>query len=119
MRALMTDTVLYRFADPASLAAASASGEFRGEALDEQDGFIHLSTRTQLADTLDAHFAGVDRIALAEIDGAHIADIVKWEVSRGGERFPHAYGAIPFSAIETVYLLRRGEDGAWQWPEAL
>lgn len=112
----MTDT-LYRFADPASLALASLSGVFEGEALDRADGFIHLSTRDQLAGTLETHFGAVRHLALAEIDAAALGDTLKWERSRGGELFPHVYGVIAFSAIRAVHLMRRGEDEAWRLPE--
>lgn len=112
----MTET-LYRFADPASLAAASISGVFEGEALDRADGFIHLSTRDQLAGTLEAHFGGVRHLALAEIEPGALGGTIKWERSRGGELFPHVYGIIPFSAIRAVHLMRRGEDEAWHLPE--
>lgn len=112
----MTDT-LYRFADPASLAAASMSGVFGGEALDRADGFIHLSTRDQLAGTLEAHFGGVRHLALAGIDADALGDSLKWERARGGALFPHVYGDIPFSAIRAIHLMRRGEDEAWRLPE--
>jgi beta-hydroxylase len=114
----MTD-VIYRFADPAALAASSVSGAFEGEAVDARDGFIHCSTRDQLAGTLAAHFAGVDRIALAEIDAGALGDALKWERSRDGETFPHVYGPIPFAAIRSIHLMHRDADGAWRLPEEL
>lgn len=115
----MSETLLYRLADPASLAHAAREGVFEGEALDRADGFIHLSTRDQLAETLETHFSHVERLALAVIDAGALGPMVKWEASRGGERFPHVYGQIPFSAIREIHLMRRSPDTAWQLPEDL
>lgn len=115
----MTQDVIYRFADPAVLGAAAMSGQFEGEAHDARDGFIHCSSRDQLEGTLTAHFTGVDRIALAVIDTKALDDSLKWEKSRGGELFPHIYGALPFAAIRSVHLLRRDDEGHWRLPEEL
>lgn len=116
---IMTEQTLYRLADPASLARASIEGVFDGEALDRADGFIHLSTRGQLAGTLETHFSHVTRAALAEIDAGQLGAALKWERSRDGEMFPHHYGQIAFAAIGKIHLMSRSEDAAWQLPEAL
>ena len=110
---------IYRIAEPAALAAASTAGVYAGTALDRADGFIHCSALDQLAGTLAAHFDAHERLAIAEIDAAALGAALKWEVSRGGERFPHVHGDIPFDAITAVHLIRRDEDGAWRLPEAL
>lgn len=115
----MTDDVIYRFADPAALGAASVSGVFDGEAHDRRDGFIHCSARNQIEGTLATHFAGVDRVALAVIDAEALGAALKWEKSRGGELFPHIYGPLPFAAIRSVHLLRRNDEGDWRLPEEL
>lgn len=115
----MTDDVIYRFADPAALGAAALSGTYEGGAHDQRDGFIHCSARHQLEGTLAAHFEGVDRVALAVIDARALGDSLKWEKSRGGELFPHIYGALPFAAIMSVHILRRDHDAHWRLPEEL
>lgn len=115
----MTQDVIYRFADPAALGAAAISGVYDGEAHDHADGFIHCSARDQLESTLTAHFGGVDRIALAVIDAKALGASLKWEKSRGGELFPHIYGVLPFSAVSSVHLLRRDNEGHWRLPEEL
>ena len=113
------DTLIFRIAAPEALAAAAAAGSYEGEAFDKADGFIHCSTRDQLAGTLGVHFEGVQRLAVAEIDGEVLGETLKWEVSRGGEAFPHVYGPIPWRAVRTVHLIGRDETGAWRLPEEL
>ena len=114
----MTDTI-FRIAAPDALAAAPAAGAYEGEAHDKADGFIHASTREQLAGTLMTHYAEARRLAVAEIDAGALGDTLKWETSRGGEKFPHIYGPLPWSAVRAVHLIRRGEDDEWRLPEEL
>lgn len=113
------DIYIYRLAAPEVMAQALPSGAFAGEVLDARDGYIHCSRRTQLEDTLSLHFDGVERLALAKICVEAVGDILKWEASRGGALFPHLYGPLPFSAIESVRLIRRNEEGDWVLPSDL
>lgn len=113
------DTVIFRIAAPDALAAAAAAGLYKGEALDAADGFIHASTREQVAGTLDAHYREARRLAVAEIDAVALGGTLKWEASRGGAQFPHIYGDLPWSAVRAVHLITRDEDGAWRLPQEL
>lgn len=69
-------------------------GRFAGSEDDERDGFVHLSTREQLAGTLAKHFAGESELSILALDVTEMGDALRWEESRGGELFPHLYGAI-------------------------
>lgn len=66
--------------------------------IDVQDGFVHLSTASQLDETLAKHFAGRDDLVIVQLDAARLANLV-WERSRGGALFPHVYGDVPLSAV--------------------
>ncbi len=74
-------------------------GSFAGAPADLADGFIHLSTADQLAETLARHFAGQERLWLAAVDLDALDETVKWEPSRGGNLFPHIYGPLPLKAV--------------------
>lgn len=80
-------------------AAFANEGRFAGAPVDLADGYIHMSTASQLQGTLDKHFAGQTGLVIAEIDLVRFGDAVRWEVSRGGELFPHLYGALVFDAV--------------------
>ncbi|MFP4519097.1 MAG: DUF952 domain-containing protein [Oceanicaulis sp.] len=114
----MTDTI-FRIAAPEALANAASAGIYEGEAHDKADGFIHASTRAQIAGTLAVRYAEAERLAVAEIDAAALGDTLKWEKSRGGEDFPHIYGPLPWSAVRAVHLIRRGDAGEWRLPGEL
>ena len=93
-----------------------ADGVFKGALVDLADGYMHMSTREQAADTVAKHFAGQDRLVMLMIDLAPFGDAVKWEVSRGGALFPHLYGELPMSAVAGKVVLRIGDDGLHQFP---
>ncbi|MCC4233672.1 DUF952 domain-containing protein [Sphingobium soli] len=93
-----------------------ADGVFKGASVDLADGYMHMSTREQAADTVAKHFAGQDRLVMLMIDLAPFGDAVKWEVSRGGALFPHLYGELPMSAVAGKVVLRIGDDGLHQFP---
>lgn len=68
--------------------------------VDLADGFVHLSAAHQVRETAAKHFAGRDDLVLVEIlPQALTPDTLRWEVSRGGDRFPHVYGDIPLRAV--------------------
>jgi uncharacterized protein (DUF952 family) len=72
---------------------------FAGAPVDLADGYIHMSSASQLQGTLDKHFAGQAGLIIAEIDLSRFGNAVRWEVSRGGELFPHLYGELVFDAV--------------------
>lgn len=98
-----TDTALpplaYKVLTAPQMAELLAKGHFAGAPVDLADGFIHLSTEAQLPGTLAKHFAQVEGLHLAAVDLAALGEAVRWEVSRGGEVFPHIYAALPLSAV--------------------
>ena len=87
--------------------AALGAGAFQGAPIDKADGFIHLSTASQLTETVDRHFSGQKGLVIAAIDLAALGDAVRWEPSRNGQLFPHVYGHLmPQSVIAWCPLER-------------
>ncbi|RJT25752.1 DUF952 domain-containing protein [Chakrabartia godavariana] len=98
----MTDTIAFKIFTADQWRQFEAAGSFAGAPVDLADGYIHMSTATQLQGTLDKHFAGQTGLVIAEIDLSGFGDALRWEVSRGGALFPHLYGALPMSAVRNV-----------------
>ena len=86
---------------------------FSGSVDDKRDGFIHLSTSIQLAETLSKHFHGQDSIVVAEVDAEKNSDLLKYEFSRGGNKFPHLYGNLELSSIINYWTLSPDDKGAY------
>lgn len=97
---------------------ALEADRFDGAPIDLADGYIHLSTRDQLTETVDKHFAGQADLWVAAIDLNALGDSVKWEESRGGALFPHVYGRMPLDVVIAYSPLERGEDGTVKLPVA-
>lgn len=91
-------------------------GTFAGAPVDLADGYVHLSTAAQLTETVDKHFAGQDDLHVAAVDLEALGDKVKWEVSRGGQRFPHLYGALTLDVVVAYGALERDEQGNVRLP---
>ncbi len=101
--------VVFKVFRAAEWAAFAASGVFAGSADDRRDGFIHLSTREQLAGTLARHFSGETGLVVAELR-IEADPALRWEVSRGGARFPHLYRALAISDIARIVPLSGSAD---------
>lgn len=112
----MPDRVVYKVMSAAELQQMRRDGGFHGSAVDVADGFIHLSCGSQLAETLDKHFSGVDGLMLVAVDLLRLGDAVRWEPSRGGQLFPHIYSELPLGAVVAVAAVERTADGAVQLP---
>jgi uncharacterized protein (DUF952 family) len=109
---------------------------YRGSAQDRRDGFIHLSTAAQMAETARKHFSGVPDLVVLAIDievleklhtpsgeGATASLLprgegrdegigpLRWEPSRGGDLFPHLYAPLPSAAVQNVTPAPLEDDG--------
>lgn len=91
---------------------------FAGAPIDLADGYIHLSTRDQLTETVDKHFAGQSDLWVAAVDLAALGETVRWEESRGGALFPHIYGGMPLDVVIAYGALERDDDGTVKLPVA-
>lgn len=98
---------------------ATQMGVYTGSVDDRRDGFIHLSARHQLAGTAEKHFRGQLGLVLVAFEEAGLGIGLKWEVSRGGDPFPHLYGDLPAAAALWTKPLPLGQDGVPQLPADL
>ena len=101
---------IYKILPRAEWEAARALGRFMGSALDRQDGFIHFSTAAQAQETAARHFAGQADLVVLAVESDDLAQI-RWEVSRGGDLFPHLYGPLVADRVVAVTEAPLGEDG--------
>ncbi len=80
-------------------------------ALDQKDGFVHLSTASQLSATLALYFSQEDTIVLLQLDSSKIKNNLRYEESiPAGNRkgaFPHYYGDLNIDTISATWNLNR------------
>lgn len=113
----MTD-IAYKIVDAAEWRAAVADGRYDGAPVDLADGYIHMSTEAQLAETARRHFAGRGNLLLLDVDLNQLGDDVVWEPSRGGALFPHLYAPLPVSAVLATRTLNVDAEGRMQVGDA-
>lgn len=114
----MTAQHAYKLLTADDWARAQALGR-ADAAVDRADGFVHLSTAAQLAETARRHFAGCDKAVLLEYDTDDLGDALRWEPSRDGDLFPHVYGELRLAEACRRWTLGLGADGAPALPEDL
>mgnify|MGYP001552952534 CR=1 FL=1 len=107
---------IYKIVSRAAFEGAQGAGVFPQMPIDLKDGFIHFSTTPQLRETLRLHFAGQADLVVFAVRAADLADL-RWEPSRGGDLFPHAYGGVPASAVGRQAGVSVGADGAVELPD--
>ena len=93
------DEIVYKVCDRSEWVDAQQSGTYLGAPVDLADGYIHFSTANQLAVTLAKHFAGRDELVLVAVDAKMLGDALRWEVSRGGDLFPHLYADLKMEHV--------------------
>ena len=94
-------------------------GGFAGSALDQADGFIHLSTADQVAETAALHYKATGDLKLLAVDTELTGSAMKYEASRGGQLFPHLFDRLETDYVSQVWDLLRGADGQYIFPDDL
>jgi uncharacterized protein (DUF952 family) len=90
---------IYKILRAAEWAELQAVGTIPGAPIDVADGFVHFSTADQVAETAAKHFAGATDLVLVAFDTRPLGSALKWEVSRGGDKFPHLYAPLRHSTV--------------------
>ncbi len=91
--------------------AFRAAGQTAGAPVDLADGYIHMSTAAQVAETAARHFATESDLVLVALDPDRLGPALKWEPSRGGQLFPHLYRPLRIEDVLWDKSLPLGATG--------
>ncbi len=108
---------IYKICSASAWREAERLGVFAGSADDSRDGFIHLCTQAQIAETARRHFAGQQGLFLIVVDRDMLGEALRWERARGGELFPHLYAPLDLMAVTDVLEFAMAADGTPIMPE--
>jgi uncharacterized protein (DUF952 family) len=114
----MPDQIAYKVLLADEMARLEADGRFAGAPVDLADGYIHMSTAAQLAETIARHFVGKDDLSIVAVDLSVLGDALRWEPSRGGDLFPHLHGELTLDAVLAYGPLDHEPDGSIRLPVA-
>lgn len=110
---------LYKILTAPQLAEVESGGLMQAP-VDIADGYVHFSTSRQVQETLSKWFRGQTGCVLVEIDGDQFGPALKWEVSRGGDHFPHVYGEVRKQHMGAIWPLDTFDnEGAPLAPDAV
>jgi uncharacterized protein (DUF952 family) len=112
----MKDRVIYKIVPRTLWAEAEHTGVFSGSPIDHADGYIHLSSTTQVEATANRHFSGLSDLLLVAVSAPALGEALKWEPSRGGDLFPHLYGPLTLDRVLWVKPLPLGPAGVHDFP---
>lgn len=107
--------LIYKIFRADEWAVLQEQGETLGAPIDVTDGYVHFSTAKQAAETAAKHFAGEEGLFLLAVETDTLGDDIKWEVSRGGQDFPHLYRKLRMSDVIWSKDLPL-ENGVHQFP---
>ncbi len=92
--------MIHHLAEPVAWVAATSQRAYEAASL-TAEGFIHLSTPTQLSITFARFYADRTDLVLLDVDDTHpeVTELLRWEKIPSGEVFPHLYGPLPVDAV--------------------
>lgn len=91
--------------------AFRAAGDTLGAPIDLADGYIHISTAAQVAETASKHFTSESDLVLVALNAEALGPALKWEPSRGGALFPHLYRKLTLTDVVWDKSLPLGATG--------
>lgn len=112
----MSDRFIFKLLTQDQWRSFQAEKTFKGAPVDLADGYIHFSTREQVAETAQKYFADVPDVFVAEIAIETLPEPLKWEPARKGALFPHLYTDLPLASVGRHAVLNRDADGRFQFP---
>lgn len=95
--------LIYKILLPGEWTAFQAAGRFDGSSFDHDSGFVHCSSRAQVAGTAARVFGVAPHLVVVALDASRFGDALRWEDAPGGGPFPHVYAPLPAEAVAGVY----------------
>jgi uncharacterized protein (DUF952 family) len=95
--------LIYKILLPAEWAEFEATGRFDGSSFDHSSGFIHCSSRDQVAATAVRVFDQEPALVVVALDTDVLGDSVRWEQASHGGAFPHVYAPLHRDAVVAVH----------------
>jgi uncharacterized protein (DUF952 family) len=111
--------LIYKILTGAQWAALERDGETAGAPVDLADGFVHFSTRVQVAETAAKHFTGQAGLMVLAVEADGLGEALKWEPSRGGALFPHLYAPLRLADVVWSKPLPLSAAGVHAFPTGM
>ncbi|WP_045387429.1 DUF952 domain-containing protein [Falsirhodobacter sp. alg1] len=103
--------LIYKIFRRAEWDALCVARQTNGAPIDIADGYIHMSTAQQVAETAAKHFSGQSDLVLVALNDQALGEDLRWEPSRGGALFPHLYRPMRITDVVWDKSLPLGSSG--------
>lgn len=113
----MTTAFVYKLLTHDDWTRAEQNGA-TSAAIDLADGYVHLSTSSQVGETARLYFGNSENVRLLEFAVSNLPPL-KWEASRGGQSFPHLYAPLEIAKASRKWTLKNDASGAPIMPKDL
>lgn len=97
-------SLIYHIVSTADWAKQESQPSYEAASL-STEGFIHLSTKEQVAGTLSRYYQHVPDLLLLHVDSDKLASNLRYELATNQESFPHLYGPLNKEAIVQIETL--------------
>jgi uncharacterized protein (DUF952 family) len=93
--------ILYHVVTPDYWASLASEAAYISPTFVEE-GFIHLSTESQVAGVIERYYQGFDHLIWLHITAEALGEALVFEPATNSELFPHLYAPLNKSAIAQV-----------------
>ena len=94
-------SLIYHIVSAADWAKQESQPSYEAASL-STEGFIHLSTKEQVAGTLSRYYQDVPNLLLLHVDTDKLTSSLRYELAINQELFPHLYGPLNKKAIVQI-----------------
>ena len=111
--------MIFHIAQAVDWTAAQLRGQYNAPSL-TTEGFIHCSDIHQVLEVAHRLFRDRQDLVLLEINPQRLEAELRYENCEGGEeQYPHIYGSIPLTAVQTVFPFTPNTTGDFTLPPEL
>lgn len=111
--------MIFHIAQEVDWTAAQTTGEYQAPSL-TTEGFIHCSEKHQVLEVAHRLFRDRTDLVLLEINPQLLDAELLYENCEGGEeQYPHVYGSIPLTGVNTVFPFAPNTAGEFTLPSEL
>lgn len=97
-------SLIYHIVSAADWAKQESQPSYEAASL-PTEGFIHLSTKEQVAGTLSRYYQHVPDLLLLYVDTDKLTSNLHYELATNQESFPHLYGPLNKEAVVQIEAL--------------
>lgn len=97
-------SLIYHIVSAADWARQEGQPSYEAASL-QVEGFIHLSTKEQVAGTLSRYYQDVPDLLLLHVDASKLASDLRYEQATNHDLFPHLYGPLNKEAVVQIDIL--------------